>query len=205
MKTVGTLVVALVTMAAISTPAEAGKRKGKAARSARAQAVEAPRRLSDQLGFVLVAAPADPQAVAAEPAAPAIDDATAAELGERALERAAAFELSPDRTAASPTGDAAPVVVLRHLTDTEIGATIGAHVEQLAYCWNRVPAARRDALQVGLSFTIQPEGAVSALAVTGEAPAKFAACVTTVAKRWTFPHADTTTEVDYPLSFATLR
>jgi hypothetical protein len=200
MKTAGTIIVALVTVAAVSSPALAGKRKGKKARGAKTEAVEAPRRLCDELGFVTVAGPST-----GDKAAPAValDAAAAAELDAQAIERATAFELSPERRSSSPTGDAAPVVELKRLTDSEINATIFERADEVAYCWNKVPSARRDALQVGLSFTIQPEGTVSALTVTGDAPAKFSACVTQVAKRWTFPHADTSTEVDYPLVFKT--
>jgi hypothetical protein len=203
MKTAGTIIVTLITVAAVSSPALAGKRKGKgkkARAAAAAEVVEAPRRLGDELGLVSVAAVAAPTAAAAAPAKKVDLDAAAADA-ERALARAAAFELTADRSAASPTGDAAPEVELRPLTQDEIARTIQARADELGYCWLKVPASKREALSVGLAFTIQPEGTVAAVKVVGEAPAKFSSCVTAVAKRWTFPHADTATEVEYPLMF----
>ncbi len=200
MKTAGTIIVTLITVAAVSSPALAGKRKGKGkkARAAAAEVVEAPRRLGDELGLVSVAAVAAPTDAAPAPAKKVDLEAAAADA-ERALARAAAFELTADRSASSPTGDAAPEVELRPLTQDEIGRTIQARADELGYCWLKVPASKREALSVGLAFTIQPEGAVAAVKVVGEAPAKFSSCVTAVAKRWTFPHADTATEVEYPL------
>ncbi|MCA9676943.1 MAG: AgmX/PglI C-terminal domain-containing protein [Myxococcales bacterium] len=212
MKLAGTALLAVATIAVTASPALAGKKaqkahgaKGKKAqKAAKAEApTEAQRSISDQLGIGFVDV-ARPGAAPAEPAV-ALDDAVVEERAADAMARAQAFDLTRERLSAAPSGDAAPVIELKTLTETEVNDTIRAHAGELQYCWARVPAAQRDAMTVALAFTIRAEGDVASVSILGDAPAKFAACARTVASRWQFPHADTTTEVEYPMVFSTVK
>src|SRR4029079_18266426 len=72
------------------------------------------------------------------------------------------FALSrPGRAAATPMGDAAPIVELRALSTAQVGAVVKANRIDLEYCWLRLPAAQRTATTAVLKLAIDTAGSVT--------------------------------------------
>ncbi len=185
MKTIGTIALALVGLGLVTTPAVAGKKKSK---KKAAVAVEAPRRLTDAMGLdaIKLAAPTGKKAIVIEEGA--------------ALAAADAFDLGLARAADMPTGDDAMRLDGVRLSAADAGEVVTGNMADIEYCWSRVPAAKRDALETSLRFTVDPRGTVLAFALDGEVPSKFASCMKAATKRWRFPIADGESIVEYPLS-----
>lgn len=107
------------------------------------------------------------------------------------------FVLSrPGRAAASPLGDAAPIVELRGLSTAQVGAVVKANRIDLEYCWLRLPAAQRAATTAVLRLAIDTAGSVTTADVTG-VPDAARGCIASAADGWSFPTADIATDVDY--------
>jgi hypothetical protein len=193
MKTAGTLLAAIALVSIAATPALAGKKKSKKKGKAPV-AAEKQRRLCDELGLGIQLA-----AKSAEEPKKAIkmDDGTAL------AESAASFDLTrlDDRKSDAPTGEVAIQMEAQTVSAAQAGAVIKGHGGDLEYCWHRVPASKRDASAFTLHLTIDARGAVTSMSLGGDAPAQLSTCLSSASKRWEFPTADTTSEIDYPLSF----
>jgi hypothetical protein len=105
----------------------------------------------------------------------------------------------PGRAAATPAGDAAPIVELRGLSTAQVGAVVKAGRADLEACWLRVPAAQRGATTAVLRFAIDATGAVTSADVAG-VPAAARGCIAAAAAGWTFPAADIATDADYAIA-----
>jgi outer membrane biosynthesis protein TonB len=189
MKTAGTTV--LIAIAAVSlaaSPALAGKKKAKKSKKAAAAAIEeAPRRLCDEMGLGLaIATPTG------ETKAPAAD-------GGAAVDRAESFDLSRlDRRSTMPTGDGAIRIEAQPLTTAQVGQVVKWNHGKLWYCYRRLPESQRSAGAMSLRFVIEPKGTVASIEV-GSDSAALSECVEKAAKTWTFPVADTRSEIEYPV------
>jgi hypothetical protein len=191
MKTTFWIAIAVVTVAA--SPALAGKKKAKKAKKAAAAPIEeAPRRLCDEMGLGLAIATPTGET---SPAAAADDSA--------AVGRAESFDLSRldrngGRRGTTPTGDGAIRMEAQPLTTAQVGQVVKWNRGQLEYCWSKLPASQRTGGAISLRFVIEPKGTVTSVEVGGES-ARLEACVAQAAKTWTFPVADTRSEVEYPV------
>ncbi len=169
-------------LALIATPAIAGKKRSKKKKAAKT--VEVERRLSDTLPMGVTLAARTGKVTAA----PKLDEG----------KTGAAYELGQlDRRSTTPTGDAEVVVKMQPLTEAQVGEVVKAKGGTLEYCWAKLPVEQRIATTIGLHFTIEPKGTVSAFEIIGEIPAKAASCISKAAKRWSFPVADTRSDVEY--------
>jgi len=193
MKTIGTIALALVTIGFVTSSAEAGKKKSKKkAHATKVAPAEAPRRLTDSMGVsaIKLATPTG----AAPRKLIVIEDGALAAAGE-------SFDLGGTaRLADMPSGEAAMRLEGVRLTTADAGEVVKGNWDDIDYCWSRVPAAQRDALETSLVFTVDPRGKVLSVSVDGSSPGKFATCMKVAAKRWNFPIADGESVVEYPLS-----
>jgi hypothetical protein len=192
MKTVGAIAI-VASLVIAASPAVAGKKKGKKKSKAVAtEQVEAPRRLCETAGFgMVVASPTGDRG-------PSMQESQAQDAD--AVARAESFALGAGRDTSMPSSEDAIRLEVQPLTEAEVGEVVRGRGGDLEYCWSRVPAAQRDGLTLSLRFTIEPRGTVSKVELVGDAPAKLSVCVKAAAKRWTFPVADTTSVVDYPIT-----
>lgn len=198
MKTAGTIIVAIASLAVAASPAIAGKKKGKGKNKAKTVQKEESRRLCDELGLGITLAPKTEGAENKAPAKTIIDDSS------KQIAAADSFNLGrlDDRKSDTPTGEGAIRMEAQKLSNADAGEVIKAHEGELEYCWNRLPASKRSAASAfTLHLAIDPRGKVTALSLGGDAPAALSKCLNTAAKRWLFPIADTKSEIDYPLSF----
>jgi hypothetical protein len=190
MKAAGTIAIAVLATFTVASPALAGKKKKAAAKKE-----EAPkRRLCDELGLGITLAQPTGKVT------PASTDVDAA-----AAQSAGSFDLSrlDDRRGTTPTGDGAIRMEALPLTEAQVGQVVRSHRTELDYCWSRLPAAQRsEGGSFDLQLTIEPKGTVASVTLGGDAPATLGKCVTAAAKRWTFPVADTRTELGYAVGFS---
>lgn len=190
MKLAGSALVALAAIATFATPALAGKKKSK--KKAKVVQKEESRRLCDELGLGIVLAEKSANA-------PAPVEANEG----KALAAAEAFDLSrlTERRSDAPSGEAAIRMEAQTLAQSDVADVVKGHGSDIEYCWNRVPAAKREASSFTLRLTVDARGVVSSASLGGDAPAALSKCLVPAVKRWQFPIADTTSEVEYPLSF----
>lgn len=191
MKTIGTIAIVASLVIAAST-ADAGKKKAKKKSKAVAtEPAEAPRRMCDDAGFAMtVASPSGDRGKSIEESAAQDADA---------LARAESFGLTSGRDTSMPSSEDAIRLEVQPLTEAQVGDVVRGRGGDLEYCWSRVPAAGRNGLSLSLRFTIEPKGSVAKVELVGDAPAKLSVCVKAAARRWTFPVADTTSVVEYPI------
>ena len=123
MKTIGTIALALVGIGLATSPADAGKKKGK--KKARAAKVEeAPRRLTDSMGIGIKLA--TPTGVTKKTIT--IDENALATAGS-------AFELGrTDRAADMPDGEAKMRLEGVRLTSTDAGEVVKGNWDKIDYC-----------------------------------------------------------------------
>ena len=175
------LLVVLGIVSLTVSPAFAGKKKAK--KSKKPVAIEETRRFSDELGFGLALATPTGEVKAAT----AVTD------------DGASFDLSRlDRRGTTPTGDGAIRMEAQPLTDAQVGQVVKWNRGQLEYCWSRLPASQRTGGAISLRFVIEAKGTVASVEVGGESQ-KLGDCVAKAAKTWTFPVADTRSEIEYPV------
>jgi hypothetical protein len=190
MKTAGTLLATIALLSIAATPALAGKKKSK--KKGKAPVAEKQRRLCDELGLGIQLAATSGEAAPKQ--AVKIDDG-------KLLAGADSFELGDSRKSDTPTGEAAIRMELQTLTQAQAGQVIKGRGGDLEYCWHRVPSAKRSASSFTLHLTVDAKGSVTTISLGGDAPAQLSTCLTSASKRWQFPEADTTSEIDYPVSF----
>jgi hypothetical protein len=101
-----------------------------------------------------------------------------------------------------------PVVVektARGLSDKQVDVAIETdHSDELEYCWLRVPPALRKATDANIHLSIETDGVVSGLQLTGDLPDGVASCISDVASRWTFPVATAKSEIDHALRLSSI-
>lgn len=184
----GRIIIAIAVVSLAASPALAGKKKAKKSKKAAAAAIEeAPRRLCDEMGLGLAIATPTGETKAAP-----------ADVGD-AVDRAESFDLSRlDRRGTTPTGDGAIRMEAQPLTTAQVGQVVKWNRGQLEYCWSKLPASQRTGGAISLRFVIEPKGTVRSVEVGGES-AKLGACVEQAAMTWTFPVADTRSEIEYPV------
>jgi hypothetical protein len=112
------------------------------------------------------------------------------------------FDLSrPTRKAQKPVDEDIMEIAYRSVTAAQVGQVVKERAADLEYCWLRLPAAQRGAETTAvLRFSIQATGSVAAVDVVGDVPGACTKCIVATASKWTFPEADTLSQVDYPIT-----
>lgn len=87
------------------------------------------------------------------------------------------------------------------VSDSQVGMVIRERVEELEYCWLRVPAKKRVASSAMMNLAIEATGAVAGVSLDGELPRGVDRCIERAVMKWNFPAADKGCEVEHPLSF----
>ncbi len=111
--------------------------------------------------------------------------------------------LKPGRRSALPA-EAELVIVPRSLTQIQVGAVVKDKRNELDYCWQRLAVFDRVPSTAVLKLKIDVEGHVTSLAVGGDAPAAVNNCLKETVPHWTFPEAETKSDVNYPVAFRSL-
>ena len=101
---------------------------------------------------------------------------------------------SAEPTAAEPTQDA------KSVSNSQVGQVLRDRVEELEYCWLRLPASKRVATSATLHLAIEASGAVVGVTIDGVLPAGMGRCITAAASKWTFPSADSGCEIEHGIS-----
>lgn len=97
--------------------------------------------------------------------------------------------------------EAAPVEKPKTLSEAQIAEVMKSHLEDVHYCWNRLPAKlRAQDASVMLSLSIAPKGDVLDTTTRGDAPSEAKACLAAAARRWAFPAAQIASEIEYPVA-----
>lgn len=89
------------------------------------------------------------------------------------------------------------------LADNQVTATVRERADDLEYCWLRLPPSKRVVSAAILHLSIEASGKVVAVEVNGDMPAGVGKCITQMAGRWTFPAADTASEIDHGIMLTT--
>jgi hypothetical protein len=117
---------------------------------------------------------------------------------KKAFNLGESYDLAP-RRAALPEGDV-PLLNARPraLTDAQIGRVMKKQLADVEYCWNRLPApARQTDTTAVLKLSVEINGIVSDVEVESSVPASAQKCIAAAAGRWTFPVAETNSQVEY--------
>ncbi len=102
--------------------------------------------------------------------------------------------VSAEPTAAEPTNDA------KSVSNSQVGQVVRDRVEELEYCWLRLPASKRVATSATLHLAIEATGSVAGVTIDGVLPAGMSKCITAAASKWTFPAADSGCEIEHGIS-----
>jgi hypothetical protein len=109
------------------------------------------------------------------------------------------------RDAAKPTVNEVQHVVPRSLSQAQVATVVQSHMGDIQSCWTAVPKAERvDACTAELKLTISESGVVTDIELGGAVPASARRCISSAVSRWTFPVAETRSEVDYGISLRSL-
>ncbi|CAN5728671.1 hypothetical protein BH11MYX3_BH11MYX3_31990 [soil metagenome] len=111
--------------------------------------------------------------------------------------------LKPGRRGALPA-EAELVIVPRSLTQIQVGAVVKDKHNELDYCWQRLGVLDRIPSTAVLKLKIDVQGHVTSLSVGGDAPAVVNSCLKETVPHWTFPEAETKSDVSYPVAFRSL-
>ena len=103
------------------------------------------------------------------------------------------------RTSAEPTSSE-PTNGAKSVSDSQVGQVVRDRVEELEYCWLRLPASKRVATSATLHLAIEATGTVAGVTIDGTLPAGMSKCITAAASKWTFPAADSGCEIEHGIS-----
>jgi hypothetical protein len=90
-------------------------------------------------------------------------------------------------------------VIPKSLTRAQIATVVESHKGDIQLCLNIAPAAQR-VNNVGLSLSISETGAVSELALSAGVPATARSCISVAVSKWSFPAAETGSEIEYAIA-----
>lgn len=100
-----------------------------------------------------------------------------------------------------PPPVAAQVEKPKSLSDAQIADVLAKHIDDVQYCWNRLPAKVRGTdASVTIALSIAPKGDVIDKTLVGDAPAEAKACIANVVERWQFPVVERASEIEYPIA-----
>jgi hypothetical protein len=96
--------------------------------------------------------------------------------------------------------DRADVVTL---SENQMTRVIKDHLDEVQYCWMRVPRGKRAVAAAILVLAIEPIGRVKSVEINGDLPAGVATCIQKVASRWLFPATDAAAEISHGITLTT--
>jgi hypothetical protein len=100
-----------------------------------------------------------------------------------------------------PPPVAAQVEKPKSLSDAQIADVLAKHMDDVQYCWNRLPAKVRSSdASLMIALSIAPKGDVIDKTLVGDAPAEAKACIANVVDRWQFPAVERASDVEYPIA-----
>lgn len=129
-----------------------------------------------------------------KPVAPAVDEVSKLNLG-------LAYGLKARKNEVPETD--AETFEAKGLKETQVGAIVRERAEDLEYCWLRLPSSKRVVSAAILHLSIEASGKVAAVEVNGDMPAGVGKCISQMAGRWSFPAADTASEIDHGIMLTT--
>ncbi|HUS32057.1 MAG TPA: hypothetical protein VMZ53_26335 [Kofleriaceae bacterium] len=104
------------------------------------------------------------------------------------------------RTSAKPTEEVQQFVP-KGLSRAQVSTYIDSHADEIQLCWSRIPAKQRpDACTVDLDLTINDAGQVTDVELGGDVPAGAHKCIVHAVSHWSFPTAETSTQIEYGIS-----
>jgi hypothetical protein len=106
------------------------------------------------------------------------------------------------RRAVEVTADTEKVEA-KSISESAVSKVIKDRVDELEYCWLRLPAAKRVASSAVIHFAIEASGTVAGVDIEGTLPAGVGKCITAAASKWTFPSADSGCEAEHAISLGT--
>lgn len=109
------------------------------------------------------------------------------------------------RKAASVSGHDVEQIVPRSLSQAQAATVVQSHMADIQNCWDLLPKAQRtDACTAQLRLTISDAGQVTDIELGGDVPAGAHTCMTSAIAHWTFPVAETRSEIEYGISLRSL-
>ncbi|HEX5060448.1 MAG TPA: hypothetical protein VFV99_13865 [Kofleriaceae bacterium] len=97
------------------------------------------------------------------------------------------------------------VFVPKSLSQAQVATVVQAHMGDIHNCWELLPKAHRaDACTAELRLSISDAGVVTDIELGGDVPAGAHKCITSAVSKWTFPTAETRTEIEYGISLRSL-
>ena len=109
------------------------------------------------------------------------------------------------RKAAAVSGHDVEQIVPKTLSQAQVATVVQSHMADIQNCWDLLPKAQRtDACTAQLRLTISDTGQVSDIELGGDVPAGAHKCMTSAIARWTFPVAETKSEIEYGISLRSL-
>ena len=95
--------------------------------------------------------------------------------------------------------------VPKSLSQAQVATVVQSHMTDIQSCWNSVPKQLRvDACTADLKLSISDAGTVTDIELGGDVPASAHKCITSAIARWTFPVAETKSDVEYGISLRSL-
>ncbi len=108
------------------------------------------------------------------------------------------------RESAKPTTEVEQFVP-RSLGQAQVATVVQSHMGDIQTCWNSVPKQLRvDACTLDLKLSISDSGAVTDVELGGDVPASAQKCITSAISHWSFPVAETKSDVEYGISLRSL-
>ena len=110
------------------------------------------------------------------------------------------YTLGTKRESAKPTQEVERIIP-KSLSQSQVATVVQSHMAEVQQCWNAIPAKLRvDACTAELKLEISEAGQVTDIELGGDVPASVHKCLTSAIARWTFPVAETTSDVEYDIS-----
>jgi hypothetical protein len=107
--------------------------------------------------------------------------------------------------AATVSGHDVEQIVPKSLSQAQIATVVQSHMADIQNCWDLLPKAQRtDACTAQLRLTISDAGQVTDIELGGDVPAGAHKCMTSAIAHWTFPVAETKSEIEYGISLRSL-
>jgi len=96
-------------------------------------------------------------------------------------------------------------IIPKSLSQAQVATVVQSHMSDIQNCWDLVPKSHRaDACTAMLRLSISDAGAVTDIELGGDVPAGAHKCITSAVAKWTFPVAETKSDVEYGISLRSL-
>jgi hypothetical protein len=108
------------------------------------------------------------------------------------------------RRAAKPEREVEQIIP-KSLSQAQVATVVQAHMSDIQNCWELLPKVQRtEAATAMLRLSIADDGRVTDIELGGDVPAGAHKCMTSAVGRWTFPVAETRSDVEYGIALRSL-